>query len=1033
MNGISERRSAQFLQWEARGRGFRLWPAPVWPEPPFEPFGVRGHTTPEPIDDGRRPTLLSAAFQKMIGRLAPSPPGPEPDPEPDEATPRPLVRHELVELQAHIPPRLDFDAGRYARLFGSLAVCAEPIVFELLATGERVTTQFAVHPQDERLVLRQLNAFLPDVSFLSTRGTLPRAWGEPGEAETAIVDFGLGREFLLPFQPTRGDPFTGLVGALSEIDPGETALVQVIFCPATAPWHESILRSVTHADGSAMFINAPELLPGAKQKTAERLFAAVVRLATRSPVSERAWEIALQVGGALGSFASVTGNELVPLVNDGYPSDEHETDILARQTRRSGMLLTASELAGFVHVPSAEVQSARLRMEDERTKAAPATVRDTRGLRLGLNRHAGLETPVHLSREARVRHLHLIGASGTGKSSLLYNLITQGIERGEGVSVLDPHGDLIDRLLGAIPPARRRDVVLLDPSDEESVVGFNILAAHTEAENNQLASDLVAVFRRLSSAWGDQLNSVLSNALLAFMESERGGTLIDLRRFLLEPAYRNDFLSTVRDPNIVYYWRKAFPALTGNKSIGPVVTRLDTFLSPKAIRRMVGQRANRLDFGDIMDAGRIFLAKLSHGAIGKENSHLLGSLIVAKIQAAAMRRQNQRETARRDHFLCADEFHDFLTPSLAECLSGARKYRLGLVLAHQEMRQVERDADVASALLGAGTRIVFRVNDRDAKSLEAGFASFEARDIQNLGVGRAICRVERSDADFNLTVDPPHFPDDDSARFAREQVIAASRASYGTPRAEIDRLLAEAAVVESPPKPPVEPKPPASADVVTKIAPLVDHVATNPPSAPHEPAPPVPMASAPPSAENKPTPPVADLGRGGAQHQAIQNRLKDEAEKLGFHVTLEKEVLGGAGDIDLVLTRDSESIACEVTVTTTIDHEIGNVAKCLKAGFTHVVLIAGTADKAEKLRAAVLASFGATKAAGVSCFLPDPFIDYLRDLPRAQPASAARRSRAGRTVKTSRVALSPEEAKAREADAIKLMAETMRKKKRGAP
>lgn len=1014
MKGISDRRTANFLRWEAQGRGSQLWPGPVWPEPPFEPFGLRDTGAAEEIDDGRQPTLISSAIKEFLGRFARTPRG-APNPEPDEPAPRSLVRDELVELQAHLPPRLDFDAPRYARLFGALAPCVEHLAFELLATPGRVTTQFAVQPRDERLVLRQLTAFLPEVSFAPTRGALQRAWGEPGEMETALVDFGLGREFVVPFQPMRGEPFVGLVGALGEIDPGETALVQVLFCPAHAPWHDSILRSVTHADGSAMFINAPELLTGAKHKAAERLFAAVVRLGTRARTRERAWEIALNVGAALGVFGSVSGNELIPLTNDGYPPEEHEIDVLARQSRRSGMLLTASELAGFVHLPSSELQSPLVRPDDARTKAAPPALRDPRGLRIGVNRHANLETPVYLLREALVRHMHLIGASGSGKSSLLYNLIMRSIARGDGVSVLDPHGDLIDRILGAIPPERRDDVVLFDPADEASVVGFNILAAHTEAENNQLAADLVAIFRRRSSAWGDQLNSVLSNALLAFMESTRGGTLIDLRRFLLEPAFRSDFLTTVRDANIVYYWRKAFPALTGNKSVGPVVTRVDAFLSQKAIRRVVGQRENRLDFAEIMDTGRIFLAKLSHGAIGKDNSHLLGSLLVARLQAAAMRRQSQREAERRDHLLFADEFHDFLTPSLAECLAGARKYRLGLVLAHQEMQQVERDADVASALLGAGTRVVFRVNDRDAKSLEAGFASFEARDIQNLGIGRAICRIERSDADFNLAVDAPAYPDDETARLVRAEVVAASRARHGTPRAEIDRALDEAAFAEFAFKAPADPPASAPAKVANQPTPLVGQGVTIQPPAP------------------KPAPATTDLGRGGAQHKAIQDRVKDEAEKLGFHVTLEKEVLDGAGNIDLVLVRDGAAIACEITVTTTIDHEIGNAAKCFKAGYAQIALVAGAAEKVEKLRAAVLASFGEARAASVGCFLPDPFIEHLRALPRTKQNNPvdATRSRGGRTVKTARVTISLAEAQAKEADALKVLAETMRRKKRG--
>ena len=143
MKGISDRRTANFLRWEAQGRGFQLWPEPVWPEPPFEPFGFRDTGEAEVIDDGRRPTLVSSTIKKFLGRFA-TPPRGAPPPEPDEPTPHPLVRDELVELQAHLPPRLDFDAPRYARLFGALATCAEPITFELLATAGRVTTQFAV-------------------------------------------------------------------------------------------------------------------------------------------------------------------------------------------------------------------------------------------------------------------------------------------------------------------------------------------------------------------------------------------------------------------------------------------------------------------------------------------------------------------------------------------------------------------------------------------------------------------------------------------------------------------------------------------------------------------------------------------------------------------------------------------------------------------------------------------------------------------------------------------------------------------------
>src|SRR6185436_8553756 len=391
------------------------------------------------------------------------------------------------------------------------------------------------------------------------------------------------------------------------------------------------------------------------------------------------------------------------------------------------------------------------------------------------------------------RHAHIVGASGTGKSTLLFNLIRQDIENGQGVAVLDPHGDLIDKILGIIPPERIADVVLVDPADDEYVIGFNILSAHSELEKTLLASDLVSVFQRLSTSWGDQMQSVLQNAILAFLESDRKGTLADLRRFLIEPDFRREFLTSVQDTNVLYYWQKGFHHLGGNKSIGPILTRLEMFLARKPIFYMVSQAENRLDFGEIMDTGKIFLAKLPEGLLGKENSYLLGTLLVGKFHQLAMSRQAQQMAARRDFWIYADEFQNFITPSMAEILSGARKYRIGLTLAHHELHQLHRSPDVASAVMSHPfTRIVFRVGDDDARKLAEGFSSFEARDLKNLETGQAICRVERSDYDFNLTVPLPEESDPDEAASRRQEAITSSRKKYGTLRAEIEANLRRA-------------------------------------------------------------------------------------------------------------------------------------------------------------------------------------------------------------------------------------------------
>ena len=651
MSAIDEKFSAEFYNWERRGRGWQVFSEPVTPEPPFRPFCFQSATSV--IDDGRRPTALSLFADRIKGLVS----GPSstavmvPQPTIEEPEPDSLVREPLVEIQAILPGNLNLRREDFEEFLLAMSHCAEPVTLEVFGLSSHVSMQFVVHPADERLVLQRLKAFFPEGSFLSRENTLIDAWLNQPDNYAGIVEFGLAKPFMFPLATRKGDLFTGIVGALSELATDELGLFQVIFQPVQAPWSAGILDAVTDNQESALFVNIPELLAAAKDKIRSPLYAAVVRVAAQSASPDRLWDIARNLSSTLSIFAEPQGNELIPLRNDEYPLDQHVEDVLRRQSCRTGMILNSAELVGFVHLPSSDVRSPKLERYTVKTKRAPQAVRQQSGVYLGDNVHNGESAPVRLSPEQRVRHTHVIGASGTGKSTLLFNLIRQDIDYGDGVAVLDPHGDLVDQLLGIIPKNRIQDVILLDPSDEEYAVGFNILCAHSELEKNLLASDLVSVFQRLSSSWGDQMGSVLNNAILAFLESSKGGTLADLRRFLLEPEFRSSFLETVSDSEVVYYWRKVFSQLSGNKSIGPVLTRLETFLGRKPIRYMVSQSANKLDFADILDAGKIFLAKLPQGMVGRENSYLLGTLLVSKFQQLAMARQKQSAASCHQRFL----------------------------------------------------------------------------------------------------------------------------------------------------------------------------------------------------------------------------------------------------------------------------------------------------------------------------------------------------------------------------------------------
>lgn len=780
---LEDRLTAQFYAWERRGRGWHLSPYPVDIEPPFSPFYYHAVAPVDGIDDGRVPTWGSRLLDRLSGRqdtvIVPANPVESPEAEPPDAEPED-GRGPLTRLPVATPSDWQSPHAAARQFLATLSHARGAISFEVCGTEHAITTQFVCRDTDAALVRSALRSHFPEaVTGESSEGVesgFIAARGVP-----FVVDFGLSNEFMLPLRTGTAfdpDPLIPAVAALEELREGETGMLQVLFRAAREPWTESILRAVLDAEGKPFFADAPQLAALARQKIAQPLFAVVLRVAAASPDPERAWEIARRIAGVVPQFQDPLGNELIPLANDGYPDGDHWEDLMGRTSRRSGMLLNADELLSLVHLPSRSVESPKFLRATNRTKAAPDALAAA-GLVLGENLHNGKRRLVALTSDQRLRHTYVIGASGTGKSTLLLNLVMQDIEAGRGVAVLDPHGDLVDEVLARLPERRESDVILLDPSDEENGIGFNLLKAHSSAEKTLLASDLAAVFRRLSSSWGDQMNAVLANAVLAFLESSEGGTLVDLRRFLVDDEFRTAFLRTVSEPEVAFFWEKEFPML-GGKPQAPILTRLDSFLRPKPIRTIVASARNGLDFRTVMDQGKVLLGKFAVGAIGEENAALLGSLIVTKLHQAALTRQALDPKARRPFYLYLDEFHNFVTPSLAAMLAGARKYGLGLILAHQELRQLwNRDPDVAAAVLGnAATRIAFRVGEFDAHKLQESFASFEARDLQNLAVGDAIARVERSDWDFSLRTAalPAIKPNEAAAR--RDALVHRLRAEH---------------------------------------------------------------------------------------------------------------------------------------------------------------------------------------------------------------------------------------------------------------
>jgi len=956
-----------FYAWERRGRGWDLWPEPVELEPPFTPFGRRLGSQSPVQDDGRRPTFLSSWTDRLLGSRSK-------DLEPDvDELKEPLPRPDSgcgphAELLLSLPLECDVSPETVEHFLTTMPMLRRPMAFEATGTASEITLSFVCDFEDERQVAERLKAFFPEAVLRSTSERLIGLWLADQSVSTVVVEFGLSEEFMVPLRTVKRfsvDPLTAVTAALGDLEPGEAGLLQVLFEPVRHPWARSITRAVLDDAGSPFFIDAPEITAQAKEKVSRPLFAAVIRVAARSASPERSMLLARSIGWSLNSVANPPANRLIPLANPrDYPDWQHEQDLLDRRSRRSGMILSSAELVALVHPPSAAVRSEKLVRLVGKTRAAPAITYGHQ-YRLGENNHGGRTTTVALSAEQRSRHIYVIGASGTGKSTLLLSLILQDLERGEGLALLDPHGDLVDEVVRRCPKERVEDVVLLDPANAEYSIGFNILSAHTELERTLLSSDLVAVFRRLSTSWGDQMTSVLGNAMQAFLESDRGGTLLDLRRFLVEPAFRKEFLSSVQDPAIVYYWEKEFPLLAG-KPQAPLLTRLDIFLRPKTIRAMVGQKGSRLDLRALMDRGKVLLCRLSQGAIGEENSYLLGTLLVSKLQQLAMSRQDVAASERRPFYLYIDEFHNFVTPSMEAILSGARKYGLGLVLAHQDLHQIRsRSPEVLNAVLSNPyTRVCFRVGDQDARTLADGFVHFDARDLQSLSTGQAIVRVERAEYDFTLTTRRLPSLAEHEGEDARLSIVERSCRQFGRPRAEIEELLhgehGESHAVATLPEASSVRQPPAPTRPIPRVPP------TEKVSESHTPV--------------KVTTSPLRPGRGGQQHKYLQELVRRWANANDWKVAIEESILEGLGSVDVALRKGGQSVACEVTVTTTPTHEVQNIMKCLAAGFDRVVVVSSERGQLQAIDLLLQTDLETAQQKRVICCTPLELFDHLDSL-----------------------------------------------------
>lgn len=462
---------------------------------------------------------------------------------------------------------------------------------------------------------------------------------------------------------------------------------------------------------------------------------------------------------------------------------------------KTNVILSASELSALYHFPYTET----VRTEDlVKTKSprlpAPLSLKKTEtnfDITFAKNIFGETETIIGLTLEERRRHTYMIGATGTGKTTLLLQMIYQDICKGKGLAVIDPHGDLSKRLLEVIPKNRIQDVVYFNPYDIEHPVCLNFLElpknlspVEREREKEFLTSNLISVFHKLYEARysGPRMEHILRNVILTALELEEP-TLFTIYQLLTNTKYRKQVVNNLTDEVLKTFWKNEFAAQGSYQraeQISPITNKLGRFLTTTLTRNILNHYKTKMDFTEIMDNKKILLCDLSKGKIGEDNSFFLGSLIIAKLELAAFRRINQPENDRTDFFLYVDEFQNFATATFAQVLSEARKYRLSAILAHQNTVQLENDL-LDTVIGNSGTMISFRTSSpKDESKILPIFApQVEQGQIANLPSYHFYIKINALQPQDAFTGEIDNFTVAGSLK-TRDKIIESSRELYAT-------------------------------------------------------------------------------------------------------------------------------------------------------------------------------------------------------------------------------------------------------------
>ena len=663
--------------------------------------------------------------------------------------------------------------------------------FEIVAQTGRIYF-YVIAPTRQALYLeKQITAHYPeavveevdDYNAFSSQGAV--AAGYLKTKSEAVLP-------LKTYTKMEVDPLNSVINILSKLERHESVSIQYVVRSAKSSWHQRSKRTslMIHRNGSvfrglraskplwAMWyaIKPPkpheskeqqssmnykrltaveeEMLKAIEEKNLKAGLDVNLRFVACAKTKEQASYYLENLSNAYNEYNNYNyGNNFSRL----YKANQKQIidDFIYRRFDDNiSFLLNTEELTSIFHFPLKGTETPNIMWLTAKIAPAPAEV-PNEGISLGENVYRGVKQEIRMKRADRRRHTYVIGKSGTGKSVFLTDCAVQDIQNGEGVCVLDPHGDLISDILDRIPPERAEDVIVFSPADIERPMALNLLEFDPRypEQKSFVINEMIGIFDKLydlKATGGPMFEQYMRNAMLLIMDDpETGSTLMEIPKVLADEDFRRLKLSRCKNQTVVDFWRKEAEKAGGEAALANIVpyitSKLTSFISNDMMRPIIGQQNSAFNLREVMDQQKILLIDLPKGLVGEMNAYLLGMILVGKILMAALSRTDMPGDTRKDFYLYIDEFQNFTTNSICQILSEARKYALNLIIAHQYIGQLSKNqnTEIKDAVFGnVGTMVTFKIGSEDAEFLVKEFAPvFNEYDLINIDKGTAYIKL----------------------------------------------------------------------------------------------------------------------------------------------------------------------------------------------------------------------------------------------------------------------------------------------------